>query len=243
MTCEKLFRTQREIYFWTFTFREVHSDWQYKWAWSYFMRSMASEFGGMILGVKVTEVHPGSPYRPSHGLHFHCLLNVRLPIAVLQRIGRKYGLGRMSVERADTDTVHYLAKYLTKRDAPKLMKGMRRWSTVGGFCGVKKNKVVTESVPVNCLRRFTLIFGQLSFKWTTLIYSYAKNYGDLSDWEFDTRRKFLHHAASICRHDTKTYWQLYRLVLSSYKSLAFAKRRVYELQSFPWHDTMANVPH
>lgn len=95
-------------------------------------------------GVKVVEVHPGG-----HGVHFHWVVKPRIPIKVLLSIGRECGFGRISVhEKPATEKLaKYLVKYLCKGEK---LSGLKRWSCIGDFKGVKAADVefLSDSVQV-----------------------------------------------------------------------------------------------
>jgi hypothetical protein len=140
MSCEKLFEDYGTLYFWTFTFKEVHPDWYYSYAWARFMRAMQNLYGGMLAGVKVTELHQ------NHGIHYHCLLNRRVWVGEVRRIGKRHGIGRVHVRVAHGGEAKYLSKYMSKRETGGrvLSKYIRKWSTVGPFVGIKKRNVEVD---------------------------------------------------------------------------------------------------
>lgn len=185
-TCEKLFETSAHVYFWTFTFKKVYADWVYSYAFSAFYRDLSNRFGHMLLGVRVVEPHK------SHGLHYHALLNQRIPMDLVRRIGSQYGIGICWVEKADFGSVHYLAKYLSKskRKGQRLYKGIKRWATVGGFVGTRVRKMIVESEATDCMRSFVRIGGQLPTSFAACVYSYGRHYGRLDSWDFKARRQF-----------------------------------------------------
>lgn len=138
----KLFEVYGEIYFWTFTFRDVMPDWWYANTWSRFVRQLCDLYGGTLHGLKVIELHQ------SHGIHYHALLNKRVWVGEVRRIAKRYGIGHVDVERADRGSIAYLAKYVSKqfKGERKFFSGCSRWGTVGGFRGVKCKSVVIDSV-------------------------------------------------------------------------------------------------
>lgn len=185
MTCERLFQTQEYVYFWTFTFKNVYADWIYSNAWAGFIRELSNWYGQGLFGVRVIEPHK------SHGLHYHALLNQRIPIGLVRRIGKKYGIGHVWVKRADPGSIGYLAKYLQKAKDNPLHPGMQRWHTVGGFVGVRKNDLVLECLTSNVMRQFSAFMGQIHFGVSCLLYHYARCYGYLGDWTYENRRTFI----------------------------------------------------
>jgi len=137
-TCERLAREYRKLYFWTFTFKSVPlNDEEAMEEWNMLNRRLQYHFE-WIRGVRVCELHK------SHGIHFHAIVNGRIPIRRLQEIivGRRHltghnrylDFGRMSVTRCDTGTIGYMAKYLCKQyRADNNFGHRRRWGTIGGF--------------------------------------------------------------------------------------------------------------
>jgi len=132
VACAELFQSPR-VYFWTFTFRETQPVWRASQAWSCFYRELI-RFTGPFKGVRVAEMHK------DHGLHFHVLCNVRIPVAVVRRIGERWGFGRVDVQpvRNRDAAAAYLTKYLAKGE--KLpCKGMKRFTRLGGLGEPVKN--------------------------------------------------------------------------------------------------------
>jgi hypothetical protein len=136
-SCETLFRQYEKVYFWTFTCVEVHSDWRYGPIFHAFFRELQHIYGEIIQGIRVYELHK------NHGIHWHCLLSYRISVRDVLRIGKKYGIGRVSVTVADRGAIGYMAKYLGK-DKERL-KGLSKWRPLGGFQGTKCKDIVIES--------------------------------------------------------------------------------------------------
>jgi len=126
-TAANLFEDVPEVYFWTFTFKEVMPDWYYSNTFCTFLRALQDIHGNVIQGLKVLELHK------DHGLHFHCLLSERVSVHVVRRLGKRYGIGRVHVKRADAGSIDYLAKYISKqfKQANKLFGKVSRWGTIG----------------------------------------------------------------------------------------------------------------
>lgn len=146
MSAARLFEENRKVYFWTFTFTEIWEDWVYSRQWARFWRAFCDSTNFFIGGLKVVELHPGG-----HGIHYHCLLNKRLPVSEIRRIGKRFGVGRVHVVAANKGAGEYLAKYLSKRETG-LSKHIRKWSTVGGFEGVKVANIEVDTDFVRKLR-------------------------------------------------------------------------------------------
>lgn len=133
-------------------------------------------------GLRVVEVHPGTIHRPSHGLHFHCLLAPRMNVHVVQKVGKPWGFGRMHVQLADRDSAYYLAKYLTKKG--ELAPGSRRWGTVGGFTGVKIANIEIDCILTRNIRQAQDMMrtGQFGYAMSIYIYQQTVRYGVIANW-------------------------------------------------------------
>lgn len=119
---ELLFERSARVYMWTFTFVEVIPSWWALSAWDK-LKTALRLYYGRIQGIRVTELHK------EHGVHFHVLINKRMSVQAVRRIGARYGFGRIHVTRADVGAGKYLAKYLTKEEA--LPTAGRKWATFG----------------------------------------------------------------------------------------------------------------
>lgn len=139
-TAESFSAEYRPCYFWTFTFTTVMPDWYYCRTWALFFRQLQDLYGGLLRGVKVLEFHK------THGVHYHCLLNVRIWVGEVRRIGKRYGIGIVHVIRARPDHVAYMAKYLEKdfHQKEQVFAKMARWGTVGGYQGTKVSNIKVE---------------------------------------------------------------------------------------------------
>lgn len=183
LSCEKLFATNEKIYLWTFTFKKVLPDWYYPRAWSAFIHDLQQNYyGGFLQGLRVLEIHPGG-----HGLHYHALLNKRIPVDLVRKVKKKYGFGRDHVIIANVRSGQYLAKYLTKRNG-ELYPGMRRWGTVGSFKQVRKNDIEIDSM----FHRNIKIIGQgkqIPYKQTRVVFSLSRLHGEYRDWPYEAIAK------------------------------------------------------
>ena len=142
LSAEKFFAQTRRVYFWTFTARRVFADWHYAQVWARFVRELEDVYGGTVQGVKIVELHK------SHGIHWHALLNRRIDVDGVRRIGARYGIGRVHVKLANRGSINYLAKYVSKefKRGQKLHAHCARWGTVGGFRGVRVQDIEIDSV-------------------------------------------------------------------------------------------------
>jgi len=154
-TARKLFESGEQIYFWTFTFAELHDDWEASRLFSKFLDHLRKVMGGDWGGVRVVELHK------THGVHYHALLNRRLAVDVVRRVGRCHGIGRIHVKRADSGSVGYLSKYLRKQRAGPLCesgRNARRWAAFGDIDRTRCCDIVYESPMWNYRR-------EQGFKW------------------------------------------------------------------------------
>jgi len=137
------------------------------------------------MGVRVIEPHE------RHGLHYHALLNVRVPIEFVQRIGKRYGFGRVHVKRCDIGAAHYLIPYVGK--ASFLSSGIRRWSTVGGFVGVKCKDVIIETDFSRNMATFT---GgrKVGYNVSSQIWRYTQFFGPVKHFP----REFSRYCYELC---------------------------------------------
>jgi len=198
LSAEKLFTENDKIYFWTFTFnnvpmddRSAMEDWrELHGRLRNIFRFRVGGRGGFDIdtlnGLRVAELHR------SHGLHFHCLVNQRIPLERVKRLCRGNGLpygknryldfGRMSVDACNEDTVDYLCKYLTStyRKTYQIYGG-RRWGTIGGFKHVGVRDVVYDT-PWHRSRDWLFRDQKCSYSTSMMIGHYTALWGDAKDW-------------------------------------------------------------
>lgn len=174
-TAERLFEQEAPIYFWTFTMRETLPDWCYSSVWSSMIRYLGNLYGGTLKGLKVIELHR------DHGIHWHALLNKRVWVGQVRRIGRKIGVGRIQVERVRNvpGTIKYLSDYLSKEiiDQTIFYSKCCRWGTVGGFRGTRVRDVEMDSEFHRRIRICQETIGQkrLGFLFTRVIFEWTGN--------------------------------------------------------------------
>src|SRR6266496_3059704 len=145
-TVRKMLRQNPKLYFWTFTFREVHSLKRAMQLWNQFLTLLKRKV--QFRGVRVLELHE------EHGCHFHVVTNKRFPIRKILALGERYGFGRIDVRRV-TDTaqaISYLCKYLSKRRA-RCLRGARLWSAFGKVERTRVRDVVLDTERIRLLRR------------------------------------------------------------------------------------------
>src|SRR5882762_6937473 len=97
---------QGNLFFWTFTYRDVHSLKSAMGLWNEFLTILKRKIN--FRGVRVLELHD------EHGAHFHVVTNKRYKIRTILRLGERYGFGRTHVEwiRDVAGGIAYLCKYL-----------------------------------------------------------------------------------------------------------------------------------
>jgi hypothetical protein len=145
-TVRKMLRQNPNLYFWTFTFREVHSLETAMKFWNQFLTLLKRKLE--FQGVRVVELHG------KHGCHFHVITNRRYSIRKIQTFKERYGFGRMDVRRVQDPAVavRYLCKYLSKRRVACL-KRVRLWSAFGDIERTRVRDVVVDTDKVRLLRR------------------------------------------------------------------------------------------
>jgi hypothetical protein len=184
-SCEKLFREYEKIYFWTFTFKDVPpDDTMAMESWNTLHVRLCKNYPEMR-GLRVCELHK------SHGIHFHCLVNIRIPILRMKEIcygnGRLFGrnhyldFGRLSVKVANLGAAGYLAKYLTKQYCAENNFKRRRWGAMGGFEQVRKIDIEFDTTSTR--NRFKL-FGRSKCSYSTMLMIHHASvlFGDMEDW-------------------------------------------------------------
>jgi hypothetical protein len=145
-TVRKMLRQNPKLYFWTFTFREVHSLKKAMQLWNEFLTLLKRKL--QFRGVRVVELHE------EHGCHFHVIVNRRFRIQTILSLGKRYGFGRIDVRRVkDADqAVSYLCKYLSKPRV-RCLKRARLWSAFGKIERTRVKDVVVDTPKVRLLRR------------------------------------------------------------------------------------------
>ena len=137
-TVRKMLRQNPKLYFWTFTFREVHSLQTAMKFWNQFLTLLKRKLE--FRGVRVVELHA------EHGCHFHVITNRRYSIRKIQTFKERYGFGRIDVRQVQDPAVaiRYLCKYLSKRRAGCL-KRVRLWSAFGRIERTRVRDVVIDT--------------------------------------------------------------------------------------------------
>ena len=122
LTVEELFKREKRLYMWTFTFPEALPSWWCPRCWDKLAVKLRKWYGKMN-GVRVMEWHE------FHGAHFHVILNKRMSVHVVRRLATQCGFGIIHVVRCDKGAARYLSKYLNKKN--KFPFSGRRWVSMG----------------------------------------------------------------------------------------------------------------
>ena len=193
-SCEKLREENKRLYFWTWTFKQTPAwDWLAMDSWNFLNRRLKKNFP-WLQGVRVCELHK------SHGIHFHAIINGRIPWRRMREIfygsGKCYGnnhyldFGKIDVAECDDGVIDYLASYLRKQyTCEHELQNHRRWGTMGGFKGYSCKGVVYEN---SFTRNKPLLYGdrQMDFPMITFLRHFSNCWGDLDNWPADVLVRF-----------------------------------------------------
>lgn len=158
MTCENFTQYAKDtgsgLYFWTFTLRKAQEDSFVGGMFSAFIRRVCHWYRLDMVplgGVRVIERHKsGVP-------HWHSVVNKRIPVDELRKLGKRFGIGRMEVKKVyySRGAFDYLREYMEKE---KTFQGrgvrLSKWSTFGFTpFATKVNDVVCENSATRALSR------------------------------------------------------------------------------------------
>jgi len=110
------------LYFWTFTFKELHALPDACIRWQRACRDLVARTG--FTGIRVYELHE------EHGLHIHAVVSGRYNIRLVRHIVTQYGFGRTHVKRVRTNP-YYIAKYVGKSERAPCLTSRRLWAVFG----------------------------------------------------------------------------------------------------------------
>ena len=186
LSVDRLFAAKKSrAYMWTFTTAAVVDDSVAFKSWNHLRVLLVREFakaGSTLQGLRVVEVHPGTDLRPSHGVHFHCVFAVRMPVQVVRRLAIRAGFGRIHVVRVrKIEDVAYLAKYLGKQ-TDGLKKGTRRWGFIGSFKGSRVRDIRVESMLAENCRRVRAVAGCWGQSLFVAVNILTAKYGHCLEW-------------------------------------------------------------
>jgi len=185
-TADRLARESKELYFWTWTFKKVPINDEYAMMDFAAFRLRLYHHFPFLRGVRVCELHR------SHGIHFHAVVNDRIPIDRMKRIMRGSGrlngdnryldFGRMSVTKCDAGTIGYLAKYLTKQYRKQHnFAGRRRWGTMGGLQPIRCRDIL-YSTPFHRNMEDIFMGRKTDYVTMLLVSHYSTMWGSVTEW-------------------------------------------------------------
>jgi len=153
LSCRALFATNSEVFMYMFNHRDVVGDDISVQRWHHFRVLLMQRYPN-CRGLRVVEVHPGDDATPSHGLHYHLLIDTKLSRKWLFKASVRAGFGISKAANkgnaVDSGTAEYLAKYLSK-DSDKIA-GCRKWGRLGKGWGVRVKDIVVDYVLARNMR-------------------------------------------------------------------------------------------
>jgi len=170
-TAQRLFDSQKRVFFWTFTFVNVQPDERGYVLWAQFLKQWRNAHLEWLPGVWVAELHD------SHGIHFHVLLGLRVCVQMTKRMAARFGFGHIGVKVATKGAGPYLAKYLSKQGP--IAPGRRRWSAFGGLAPCRVNQdLETDS---GFVRSMQAVAGgvKLTYRETQKVHAEVMHGGEL----------------------------------------------------------------
>jgi len=149
-----------KLYFWRFSTTEQWVDWKYSYMFAPFMRDVCHHYDceSPLFGVRVVEIGARGTCR----LHYHAILNKRIPIGLFDRIGPRYGFGYSYVKPVTSMTglIKYLTPYLSKKQPRDFSSKIARWRCIGGFEGVRLKDIEWETRYTEAFRSAKRILGR-----------------------------------------------------------------------------------
>lgn len=190
---------QERLYFWTFTFERTVSD---RWAMAMFDKLhewMSRWCNGLLRGLRVVELHK------EHGVHFHVIMNRRIPVTIVRRVAKRWGFGRIHVVRCWDGAAAYLSKYMVKEYRRQYPCGMRRWGTLGGFQGTRVRDLVFESRSETNRRE---LFGRNKVDLVAVqaVYLFSDFFGEVGKWPEHFTRKCQELGGLIEKTEEEEEW-------------------------------------
>jgi hypothetical protein len=170
-------RLGSKLYFWTFTYKELHELKLARELWGKCLKEIKRNFP-KLAGLRVFELHD------RRGLHIHMLTNRFIWIETMKKMGKSYGFGRIEAKRADEGSIKYLAKYLNK-EREECMKSARLWSAFGDFVWCKCKDIVFDSPFTRIYRALCMTYSGFSkAKWCERYQAVMNQYfrDDLPDY-------------------------------------------------------------
>jgi len=122
----------QELTWWRFSLRENIPHWCSYAAFNGLFRDLRHHYeeDDPLYGIRVCEAQDGKR------IHWHAVLNKRIPIELVDRLGERHGMGFSFAKKVTNPqgTIDYMTKYLTKQKIP-FQSRIRRWGMIGGFDG------------------------------------------------------------------------------------------------------------
>lgn len=151
----------QKLYGWTFTFTEKMPQHMYRGYWQGFIRDFGNHWrneGRMPLaGVKVTQLHKLG------GIHYHAILNQRIPVGMVRRLGRKWKIGIIHAVKLGsiTGARKYFGRYIGREvGGQKLARNQSSWECMFGFAGCRVNDIKRETAYTFACRLVKQLMGR-----------------------------------------------------------------------------------
>jgi len=131
LSCKRLAKSRATLFLWTLTFPDSPEYGEAMHRLRILLQNLSRSCG--MFGLRVIELHPGG-----HGIHFHLLCRVFVPVQVVRRYALRAGFGRIHVCRIEAERVSYVCKHFTKQRRLGIFKRKRLWAAFGfDHCRIK----------------------------------------------------------------------------------------------------------
>jgi hypothetical protein len=174
---------QKQCYFWTLTFHECpESD---DWAMHQFhlFRTKLTRRFKALRGVRVIEWHK------TRGIHFHFIVDVRIPIDLLFKLSMPLGFGRTGVRKVDEGTVAYLANYFDFSRENECGKRRRLWGRIGKWPNTRCRDVVFDT-PFTRSYEFLKRFENIPAAKILYLKRLCQSFGEVGNWPEVVRKQW-----------------------------------------------------
>ena len=164
-----------KCYFWTLTFQECpeSDDWAMT-QFNCFATKLRKQFVG-IRGLRVIEWHK------TRGIHFHFIVDRRLPIDAIFRMAMPLGFGRTHVCAVNEGTAPYLAKYFELSRRYECGKRRRLWGRIGKWDNTRCKDIVFDT-PFTRSYKFLSRMETLSVPRILLLKRLCSAFGEVGNW-------------------------------------------------------------
>jgi len=149
LSAERL--SERGLYMWTFTFKEVLAIKETRKRWNHLLTLMKRLWPDLC-GLRVFELHE------YHGLHVHLVTNRFIDVNQCRKLATKAGWGRVHVNRISSERAAYLAKYLSK-ERPSCFKRWRLWAGFGKWEHTMVKDIELDSPKSRIYKNCQSLFG------------------------------------------------------------------------------------